>query len=209
MVKKLKRLKIPCLVVVITTVLVLCLGAVAASADASISGEFVCTSSTGDGEYSFYYSGFESNFPCTVYLTVSGLGSFELDFSATPQESGAEADVYYGYSGESVSITYSAVNEGFGDSFFTLTSDGFLGDTVSFTLDFDEPISSEDSPLDFILNLFVSLGQWFSTSLGSLISVFWLDGELTFLGMLAIVPLAFSVVFLIIGILQRFLHFGG
>lgn len=219
MVKKLKRLKIPCLVVVITTVLVLCLGAVAASADTSsdtlITGNFIVTdlneSSFG---FSFELSGLETHFPCTAYLTVSGFDTFELNFSDTPDEAIEEGSIFYGYNDDSFLILYSKPNEGYGESSlnfsaFNLSHSFDYGSELSFTLSFTEPIPSESSPLEFILNLFAEVGSWFGESLGSMLSLFWVDNKLTFLGVLAVVPLAFSVGFLIIGILQRFLNFGG
>ncbi len=219
MVKKLKRLKIPCLVVVITTVLMLCLGAVAASADTSsdtpISGNFIIEvldeSSFG---FSVELSGLETHFPCTAYLTVSGFDTFELNFSDTPDEAFAEGSVYCGYSDDSISINYNLPNEGYGEPFLSFYAYGLnhsfdYDSELSFTLSFTEPIPSESSPLEFILNLFAEVGSWFGESLGSMLSLFWVDNKLTFLGVLAVVPLAFSVGFLIIGILQRFLSFGG
>ena len=64
-----------------------------------------------------------------------------------------------------------------------------------------------------ILAVFTSVGDWIISQLDALQVIFWTttDGvvQLTFLGVLAVAGLAFSVVFLIIGIIQRFLHFRG
>ena len=65
-----------------------------------------------------------------------------------------------------------------------------------------------------ILAIFSDIGQWIMSELNSLQAIFWTVGEggtgqLTFLGVLAVAGLAFSVVFLIMGIIQRFLHFRG
>ena len=64
-----------------------------------------------------------------------------------------------------------------------------------------------------ILAVFSSVGDWIISQLDALQVIFWTisDGvvQLTFLGVLAVAGLAFSVVFLIIGIIQRFLHFRG
>lgn len=65
-----------------------------------------------------------------------------------------------------------------------------------------------------ILAVFSEIGEWIVTSLNDLMSVFWTvsesgGGSLTFLGVLAVAGLGFSVIFLIMGIIQRFLHFRG
>ena len=64
-----------------------------------------------------------------------------------------------------------------------------------------------------ILAVFTSVGGWIIDQLEALQVIFWTtsgDGvQLTFMGVLAVAGLAFSVVFLIIGIIQRFLHFRG
>ena len=68
--------------------------------------------------------------------------------------------------------------------------------------------------LTAIFAIFTGVGDWIISSLNDLMSIFWTAGEsgtgqLTFLGVLAVAGLAFSVIFLIIGIIQRFLHFRG
>lgn len=70
--------------------------------------------------------------------------------------------------------------------------------------------------LDQILDVFESIGEWIPTAINSLVPMFWTAptteggaGSLTFLGVLAVAGLAFSVVFLLVGIIQRFLHFAG
>lgn len=63
--------------------------------------------------------------------------------------------------------------------------------------------------LEAILAVFTSVGTWLQTAVTNLIPMFWADGALTFLGVLAVAGLAFSVIFLVMGIIQRFLHFGG
>lgn len=65
------------------------------------------------------------------------------------------------------------------------------------------------SILESILGVFTSLGEWITTSLPSYMGLFYTaDTGLTFLGVLAVCGLAFSIVFLLIGIIQRFLKFG-
>lgn len=69
--------------------------------------------------------------------------------------------------------------------------------------------------LDSVLDVFTSIGTWFSEFVPTLFSLFWTagpngeGGSLTFLGVLAVAGLAFSVVFLVIGLIQNFLHFRG
>lgn len=60
-----------------------------------------------------------------------------------------------------------------------------------------------------ITAVFTAIGEWIVTALETLQTIFWTSEGLTFLGVLAVCGLAFSVVFLIIGIIQRFLHFRG
>lgn len=69
--------------------------------------------------------------------------------------------------------------------------------------------------LDAVLLVFSAIGEWFSDFIPTLFRLFWTDGasgepgELTFLGVLAVAGLAVSVIFLIIGLIQNFLHFRG
>lgn len=60
-----------------------------------------------------------------------------------------------------------------------------------------------------ITAVFTAIGEWIVTALELLQGIFWTAEGLTFLGVLAVCGLAFSVIFLIIGIIQRFLHFRG
>lgn len=63
--------------------------------------------------------------------------------------------------------------------------------------------------LDKILAVFDSVSDWLVTAMGNIEPLFYADGNLTFLGVLAIAGLAISVCFLLIGIVQKFLHFAG
>ena len=64
--------------------------------------------------------------------------------------------------------------------------------------------------LSSILAVFLSVGEWISSAVTSLTPMFWVaETGLTFLGTLAVSGLAFSVAFLIIGLIQNFLHFRG
>ena len=63
--------------------------------------------------------------------------------------------------------------------------------------------------LDAILNVFTSVGTWIAGAVEQVTPMFYAEGALTFLGVLAVAGLAISVVFLIIGVIQNFLHFRG
>lgn len=63
--------------------------------------------------------------------------------------------------------------------------------------------------LESILGVFESVGTWIASAVQNLIPMFYGSDGLTFLGVLAVAGLAFSVSFLIIGLIQNFLHFRG
>lgn len=64
--------------------------------------------------------------------------------------------------------------------------------------------------LQAILDVFDSIGTWIVTAVADMIPMFYVaDTGLTFLGVLAVAGLGISVVFLLIGIVQKFLHFAG
>ena len=66
------------------------------------------------------------------------------------------------------------------------------------------------SVLEAILAVFMDIAEWVPTAITSLVPVFWnAESGLTFMGVLAVSGLAISVVFLIMGVIQRFLHFRG
>ena len=61
-----------------------------------------------------------------------------------------------------------------------------------------------------IFAVFDSVGDWIVTAVNDMSALFYSSTDgLTLLGTLAVVGLAFSVVFLVIGIIQNFLHFRG
>lgn len=67
-----------------------------------------------------------------------------------------------------------------------------------------------NSVLTSVFDVFESVADWIVSAVQSVIPMFYTaESGLTFLGVLAVVGLGFSVVFLLIGIIQRFLHFGG
>lgn len=64
--------------------------------------------------------------------------------------------------------------------------------------------------LDSILAVFDAVGNWIPGAVTNLVPLFYAaDTGLTFLGVLAVCGLAFGVVFLVMGIIQNFLHFRG
>lgn len=62
-----------------------------------------------------------------------------------------------------------------------------------------------------VTGVFTAISGWITTEISNLTALFYNadDSTLTFLGVLAVCGLAFSVIFLLIGIIQRFLHFRG
>lgn len=61
-----------------------------------------------------------------------------------------------------------------------------------------------------IFAVFTAVGDWIVDAITQLIPVFYDETSgLTFMGVLAVVSLGISVIFLIIGIIQSFLHFRG
>ena len=66
------------------------------------------------------------------------------------------------------------------------------------------------SVLTAILEVFAAIGEWIPTAVTALIPMFYVaETGLTFLGVLSVAGLAFSVTFLLIGLIQRFLNFRG
>lgn len=60
-----------------------------------------------------------------------------------------------------------------------------------------------------IINVFNSIANWFATVMPTVLEIFYAEGSLTILGALAVAGLAISVIFLIMGVIQNFLHFRG
>lgn len=65
-----------------------------------------------------------------------------------------------------------------------------------------------DGILDDTLEVFTGIGDWLTTTIPSFMSMFYNESGLTYLGVLGVVGLGFSVIFLCIGIIQRFLRWG-
>lgn len=60
-----------------------------------------------------------------------------------------------------------------------------------------------------VFDIFSAVMEWIVQSVTTVTPMFYDEAGLTFLGVLAVAGLAFSVAFLIIGIIQNFLHFRG
>lgn len=69
--------------------------------------------------------------------------------------------------------------------------------------------------LSAITEVFTSIGTWIVSSVESMTALFWTagasgeTGSLTLLGVLAVAGLGISVILMIVGIIQNFLHFRG
>jgi hypothetical protein len=64
--------------------------------------------------------------------------------------------------------------------------------------------------LTSIFEVFTAVVSWLTGAVTSLIPMFYVaETGLTFLGVLAVAGLAISIVFLVMGIIQNFLHFRG
>lgn len=68
---------------------------------------------------------------------------------------------------------------------------------------------AETGILAAILAVFSSIGTWITTSIPTFFTLFYAESGLTLLGTLAVCGLGISIVFLMIGIIQRFLKFRG
>lgn len=61
-----------------------------------------------------------------------------------------------------------------------------------------------------ITGVFTAIAEWFVSFIPTLVSLFYVaETGLTFLGTLAVCGLAVSLFFLVIGLIQNFLHFRG
>ena len=65
--------------------------------------------------------------------------------------------------------------------------------------------------IEQITNVFTGMGNWIASYMPTVVEIFY-DSEantLTLLGVLAVCGLAVSIFFLLMGIIQNFLHFRG
>ena len=64
--------------------------------------------------------------------------------------------------------------------------------------------------VESVTGTFTKIGSWMTTQIGDLTQVFYNpESGLTFLGVLAVCGLGFGVIFLLIHLIQNFLHFRG
>lgn len=71
-------------------------------------------------------------------------------------------------------------------------------------------MTGSSSILEAILAVFESIGEWIVSIIPTLLNMFYTaEGGLTFLGVLAVAGLGMSVIFLILRLIQNFLHFRG
>lgn len=67
---------------------------------------------------------------------------------------------------------------------------------------------AETNVLTQILAVFMAIAEWFVDAIPVVISLFYVEATgLTFLGYLAVIALAISVVFLLMMVIERFLSF--
>ncbi len=60
-----------------------------------------------------------------------------------------------------------------------------------------------------ITAVFTAVMSWIITAINSVVAVFWTGEALTFLGVLALIALGISIFFLLVGLIQNFLHLRG
>lgn len=67
------------------------------------------------------------------------------------------------------------------------------------------------SVLTAILSVFSAIGTWIVGAVKDMIPIFWnaTDSSLTLIGVLAVSGLGLSVIFLVVGLIQKFFHFAG
>lgn len=60
-----------------------------------------------------------------------------------------------------------------------------------------------------ITTVWTEVMNWITTALGDVQVVFYAENKLTFLGTLAVIGVSIAIGFLIIGVVQKFLHLRG
>lgn len=63
------------------------------------------------------------------------------------------------------------------------------------------------SVLDYVLEVFTSIGNWFSGAVNSLIPMFYDENGLTFLGVLSVASLGVAIILMIVRVIGDFLGF--
>lgn len=57
--------------------------------------------------------------------------------------------------------------------------------------------------------VFTEIFEWILGAINAVLAIFWTGEALTFLGVLALVALGISIFFLLVGLIQNFLHLRG
>lgn len=57
--------------------------------------------------------------------------------------------------------------------------------------------------------VFDAVFTWLASAVSVVIGLFWAENTLTFLGILALIALAISIFFLLVGVISNFLHLRG
>lgn len=94
----------------------------------------------------------------------------------------------------------------------TITDDNYSEQTISATLTFLNTNATKlgnSTGTVGILDVASEIPSFMTTGLTTVTALFYTNGNLTFLGYLAIASLAISVCFLVISIIRNFLHFRG
>lgn len=65
------------------------------------------------------------------------------------------------------------------------------------------------SIISAITAVFTAVMDWVKTAIIDVVAVFWAGESLTFLGVLALIALGISIFFLLVGLIQNFLHLRG
>ena len=63
--------------------------------------------------------------------------------------------------------------------------------------------------IDAVTGVWTEVMEWIVSALSSVQSVFYAEGALTFMGVLAVISVAIGIAFLVIGVIQNFLRLRG
>lgn len=80
---------------------------------------------------------------------------------------------------------------------------------AGFEITLSVPDNSSMTFLDRMFSVFRDCGDWLLSQISTLVSLFWnaASNELTFVGILSLISLGFSVIFLLIKVVLNFMHF--
>lgn len=132
-----------------------------------------------------------SNDGARAVLNVSGTGSLSqitLDYMDSTDSIPLDVRIYWN-----------------SDAYVTLEAEA---DSIE-ELTYDVPSVDNPFVITSVLDVFIQVPGFLISALASLITIFYADGSLTVLGVLAIASLAFAVILLLWVIISRFLKFRG